>query len=263
MGCSNSTQGKNGVVTNKPGAKGTLLGADPTTGADLKKPAAAVVGSEFDTPYGKGKVEELKQGENGLSYAIVKLSSGFVSVPQQVADAWHAESKRAPLLKVGSLELNAVLETPYGSGILETLKRAEFDENQVFAIVALQSGFVSVPVETAEAWAKSSSPVLSNGLEAEKEVAAPKTVQEKEEKEQSLPEPAAAPQQAEKAEEQAALEPPFPAAAQESPLDEADLQAEVINTASGPGGLLCGQVAVAKCGCADGFEKPQTEPIAA
>jgi len=106
--------------------------------------APIAVGESFDTPYGKGVVEELKAGENKLTYAIVKLSSGFVSITEEQARQWKA--------KASAIAVGDAFRTPYGKGTVKEVKRGE-ESDVIYAIVHLETGgFVSVPEALAGNW---------------------------------------------------------------------------------------------------------------
>lgn len=165
MGCNGSTQA-NGTYATKTRQKGVPLEAEEIKkGNTTAAPAPVVlgwapitVGEAFDTPYGKGVVEELKKGDNQMTYAVVKLSSGFVSVTDAQARQWKA---KASALRVGD-----TFDTPYGKGTVEELKKGDGSEF-VYAVVRLASGFVSVPEAVAGSWKAASRPAEETVIEVE------------------------------------------------------------------------------------------------
>lgn len=103
------------------------------------------VGEAFDTPYGKGVVEELKLGEDSdVTYAVIRLGAGFVSVPEETARQWKS---KASMVQVGD-----AFDTPYGKGSVEELKLWDGDTGITYVVVRLTSGFVNVPESMAGAW---------------------------------------------------------------------------------------------------------------
>jgi len=265
MGCSNSTHAN---VVNKDApkpeaaAKGTLLGAVESNNiAAVGEKVAGVegktfeVGTNFDTPYGKGTLEELKQRE-GMTYAIVKLVSGFVSVPQEAAQEWYKNSESGhpaePLNKVGKLEVGQHLQTPaYGKGIVDSLKPSAFEDGTIYAIIQLSSGFVSVPAFVAESWMENAA--------ASKEEENPAANGD-----QLLPVATATDAAAQEPE---TVKAPFSERAPQLAVEErnseevAALESEVI--AAEGRGFNCGKAVkvTQACSCAEGFHKPQVQQV--
>jgi len=121
-----------------------------------------IVGDAFDTPYGKGVVEELRAAldDAEMTYAVLRLESGFVSVPEEMAREWKA---KASAVKVGDAFM-----TPYGKGEVEDLKFGE-DSGITYAVVRLSSGFVSVPEAVAGNWKAASNGTQDDAEALEKQ----------------------------------------------------------------------------------------------
>lgn len=113
----------------------------------LSKAGKLELGAVLETPYGQGTLEALKPGEfDETIYAVVKLSSGFVSVPSATAETWmSAATPAAP--------------TQEAPGCPPTTAAAEAGaEREVAVLVTEAAAAVQHPVATVAPFAEKSSP---------------------------------------------------------------------------------------------------------